>query len=135
MTKSPIGTESGKDKMKATKILKTEIDPISVSSLPTRPTAPVALGGAGYSSKELREAFDKLPLLIAERFNALLDDIDSGALAESIGTGVRDGHSLADLFRDLKNGNFASYLMINGESLATEIASLNHRISRMEGKG
>ena len=121
--------------MKATKILKTETDPISVSSLPTRPTAPVALGGAGYSSKELQEAFDKLPLLIAERFNALLDDIESGALAEEIGTGIRDGHSLSNLFGDVKNGNFASYLQINGESLATQIASLNLRISRLEGKG
>ena len=118
--------------MKATKILKTETDPISVSALPTRPTAPTALGGGGYSAEELRAAFDKLPLMIAERFNALLDDIESGELTAEIKTGINSKHTLSDLFRDIKNGNLASYLMINGESLAAQIALLNLRISRME---
>ena len=120
--------------MKAKKILQTEIEPISVSALPTRPTAPVALGGGGYSSRELKEAFDKLPLLIAERFNALLDDIENGELADTIKTGMKTGHTLKDLFADFKNGNIASYIRINGETLAAQIAMLNLRISRMENK-
>ena len=118
--------------MKATKILKTETEPISVSALPTRPTAPTALGGGGYSSRELKAAFDKLPLLIVERFNALLDDISDGSLVEEIQTGIKNGLTLGQLFRDIKNGNLASYFEINGESLATHLALLNLRISRME---
>lgn len=105
-----------------------------MSALPTRPTAPVALGGGGYSSRELKEAFDKLPLLIAERFNALLDDIENGELADTIKTGMKTGHTLKDLFADFKNGNIASYIRINGETLAAQIAMLNLRISRMENK-
>jgi hypothetical protein len=55
-----------------------------ISSLPTRPTAPTAFGGKGYSATEMKEAFDRLPLYVAERLNSLIDDIESGSLADLI---------------------------------------------------
>ena len=51
--------------MKTTKILDSEIANLKISSLPSRPTAPTAFGGNGYSAKEMKEFFDKLPLFIA----------------------------------------------------------------------
>ena len=120
--------------MKATKILKTETEPLSVASLPTRPTAPTAFGGSGYSSSELRAAFDKLPLLVAERYNAVLDDIISGAIADVIPTGIEEGHTIAKLLADITNGNLAAYLAVNDSSLLSELASIKLRLQAIERK-
>ncbi len=49
-----------------------------VVSLPTRPTAPREFGGRGYSPTELKESFDRLPRLIAERYNELIEHITDG---------------------------------------------------------
>ncbi len=68
--------------MTTSKITDSEIESLKVASLPTRPTAPTAFGGKGYTATEMKEAFDKLPLKIIENFNALIDDIATGALAE-----------------------------------------------------
>ena len=70
--------------MTAKKILEGEIENLKISSLPTRPTAPIAFGGKGYTTKEMKEAFDRLPLLVIERYNSLLNDISDGSLAEEI---------------------------------------------------
>ncbi len=70
--------------MNTTKITNSEIDALKVASLPTRPTAPTAFGGKGYTATEMKEAFDKLPLRIIEEFNSLIDEIKNGALAEAL---------------------------------------------------
>ena len=70
--------------MTAKKILEGEIENLKISSLPTRPTAPIAFGGKGYTTKEMKEAFDRLPLLVIERYKSLLNDISDGSLAEEI---------------------------------------------------
>ena len=123
--------------MTTTKILSTEIQSRKVSSLPSRPTSPTSLGGYGYTSTQLKEAFDKLPLLIAERFNALLDDIKAdgdNSLAGAIPTGIKDGHTLASLFADIASGAIADYLAVGGESLTEALFSLGERISILEEK-
>ena len=66
--------------MKATKITEAEISDKRVSSLPTRPTAPQTLGGIGYTAKEMKDAFDRLPLYIIEKFNTLIDTLDDGSI-------------------------------------------------------
>jgi len=122
--------------MNATKILSSEISKAQVSSLPTRPTSPTAIGGAGYTSTEMKEAFDKLPKLIAERFNKLLDDIalvGYDSLAGAIPTGLRDGHTLTDLFFDLSDGEFAAYLIVGNESLTSRLLAIEERITKLEG--
>ncbi|MBQ7314885.1 MAG: hypothetical protein IJW83_02640 [Clostridia bacterium] len=58
-----------------TKILPSEIADIKIASLPTRPTAPTSFGGKGYTASDMKAAFDRLPLFIIERLNALIDDV------------------------------------------------------------
>lgn len=107
--------------MNTTKILESEISDLKVASLPTRPTAPTAFGGKGYTSSEMKAAFDRLPLYIIERFNTLLEDIASsgdGSLSAEIPTGILDGHTLKALFDDITAGVFADYLSLGEETLA-----------------
>ena len=114
-------------KMNATRITSEEIAALSVASLPTRPTSPAAFGGGGYTSAEMKSAFDRLPILIAERYNSLLEDAEAlgeGSLAASIPTGIAEGHTLSDLFSDLENGNLATHLKVGDESLYSVINRL-----------
>lgn len=118
--------------MNTTKILDEEIVNKKISSLPARPTSPVAFGGKGYTSSEMRAAFDSLALFIIERFNSLIDDIESsgdGSLADSVPTGISDSHTLRALFSDIRNGNFASYLDVGGTSLMSRLASIEEAIN------
>ena len=113
--------------MNSTKITDAEIDGLSVASLPTRPTSPTAFGGAGYTASELKAVFDRLPLLLVERYNSLIDDAESlgeGSLASSIPTGIDEGHTLADLFSDVSGGNLATYIKVGDESLYSVINRL-----------
>jgi hypothetical protein len=106
--------------MTTKKITETEISELKVASLPTRPTAPTAYGGRGYTAKEMKAAFDKLPLFIASRFNALLDDLfadDESSLAAAMPTGIKDGHTLRELFSDITTGALSEYLTLDGETL------------------
>lgn len=121
--------------MKTKKLSDREIQATRISSLPTRPTAPSSLGGRGYTSKEMKEAFDRLPLLIIERFNLLLDDIKAvgdESILKEIPTSIKEGHSLYDLISDIKNGNLASYLNVGNTSLAERLAGIEKRLSEIE---
>ena len=113
--------------MNSTKITDAEIDGLSVASLPTRPTSPTAFGGVGYTASELKAVFDRLPMLLVERYNSLIDDAESlgeGSLASSIPTGIDEGHTLADLFSDVSGGNLATYIKVGDESLYSVINRL-----------
>lgn len=123
--------------MKTKRIEDCEIENLRISSLPTRPTAPKSLGGVGYTSKEMRAAFDKLPLFIIERFNTLLEDVaDQGddSLAASIPTGIRENHTLRDFFLDIKSGELASYLTILDDSLFAVLADMRVDIDEIKRK-
>jgi hypothetical protein len=114
--------------MNATRITKEEIAGLTVASLPTRPTAPTAFGGAGYTSAELKAAFDRLPLLLVDRYNMLVEDagaLGEGSLAAEIPTGIAPEHTLTDLFADIENGNLASYIRVGDESLLSVINRLS----------
>ena len=117
--------------MNTKKITDEEIASLKIASLPSRPSAPLAFGGLGYTSGQMKAAFDRLPLYAIDRLNSLIDDL--GALGESsaaatIPTGISEGHSLYDLFCDLKNGNASSYITVLGEPLAALIAELRYEI-------
>lgn len=106
--------------MNATKITDVELETASVASLPTRPTSPTAFGGRGYTPKEMKAAFDKLPLLLAERYNLLLEDVcalGEDSLAGAVPTGLSEEHTLSELFTDIKNGNLATYLTVGQKTL------------------
>lgn len=113
--------------MKATTITENEIKNLKVASLPTRPTSPKSFGGNGYTATQMKEAFDKLPLFIIERFNALISDIlDTGAdsIAHEIATGIKSGHTLSDMFEDISNGSFLNYVMLDNISLLRHFIAL-----------
>ena len=107
--------------MNTTKILDSEINDLKIASLPSRPTAPTAFGGKGYTSAEMKAAFDKLSLFIIKRFNMLLDDVASvgeNGLSAEIPTGIHENHTLLNLFSDITNGNLPLYLSMGEESLS-----------------
>ncbi|MBE6655971.1 MAG: hypothetical protein E7609_03740 [Ruminococcaceae bacterium] len=119
--------------MSIQKITDTEILENGVKSLPTRPSTPSVYSGKILSAEELKAAFDNLPILIARRFNALLEStglFDDGdpkeSFAELIATELSASHSLKNFFEDVKNGNLALYLTANteGGSLADVLAEL-----------
>ena len=118
--------------MKAKKILNSDIKELKISSLPTKPTAPTSMGGKGYGAKEMKEAFDKLPMFIIDRFNALIDDITAlgeDSLSSSVHTGIKKDHTLYDMFLDIGSGEFGTYFKIFGESLVSHILCIKNTLS------
>lgn len=121
--------------MTSKKINEGEIAPLRIASLPTRPTAPAAFGGKGYTSVEMKAAFDKLPLLIIERFNSLIDDIESGEILKSIPTSeLAEIETLFSLITGIKSGELANALTVLGSPLATVIAQILSDISEIKKK-
>ncbi len=121
--------------MTAKKITGEEISAAVVSSLPTRPTAPSSIGGRGYTAREIKEAFDKLPLLIAERYNRLIDDIGAlgkNSLAGEIKTGIEEGHNLNMLFSDIQSGKILDYIQFEGKSVSSLLAEIKYKLGEEE---
>ena len=124
--------------MKLQKIKESELAENGISALSSRPALPSLYSGRSLSAQELKEAFDKLPRLIASRFNALLDSLglykDDGAFdrfAEVLATGLNEGHSLADLIADIQSGVFSSYLSVDGvHTLSETLCALSERIDK-----
>jgi len=115
-------------------ILESEYASLRISALPSRPTASSAFGGKGYTATQLKEAFDRIPLLLIERFNRLLSDIGGtgqGSLAAEIPTGLESGHTLQSFFDDVKSGTLATYLSVDGISLAAALDSLEQSLAQL----
>ena len=113
--------------MKAKKIETEDIKEMLVSSLPTRPTAPKSQGGMGYGAAQMKCAFDRLPLYLVERYNELIEDIEKlgdDSLSAVIPTGIKDSHTLSDLFRDVESGAIATYMTFLGKSLFEHISHI-----------
>ena len=120
--------------MKATTITEDEIKSLKVASLPTRPTSPKSFGGNGYTATQMKEAFDRLPLFIIDRLNALIGDIlDTGAdsVAAAIPTGIKSGQSLATLFSDISNGNVLNYITMGEATLFRHLTALRADVDKI----
>ena len=120
--------------MRSKKINESEIESLKVSSLPTRPTAPAAFGGKGYTADELKAAFDALPLYIIEKFNSLIDDLttegEDGILADIL-TGIKSGHTLRDMLSDIRSGDFVSYLAVGDLTLGEYLAKMKTDLDKV----
>ena len=119
------------------KITKEKAKELSVSSLPTRPNAPAAFGGMGFSSTDMKEAFDVLTLYVIEKYNQLIDSvyqIGDDSLSAAIPTDILPEHTLSKMFEDVGNGNFASYLSVGSCSLATSLAEINETLEKIKEK-
>ena len=119
--------------MTISKIYDKDIESLKVASLPSRPTAPTSFGGAGYTAKDMKSAFDRLPLFIISRLNQLIDGItDSSGVVDMIPSGISDGHTLKDLTRDITSGRFSTYLSVLGEPLSEKILSISEELYRLD---
>ncbi len=122
-------------------ITQEEILQNGVKNLPNRPSSPSLYSGRAMSADELRAAFDRLPTLIAERFNELLyatglfDSEDPReSFAELVATELFPNHSLAQFFMDVQSGAAAAYLNADGENaLADVISELRAAILHLQG--
>ena len=80
--------------MSLQEITERELSLYGVVSLPTRPGASREFGGRSYTPTELKEAFDRLPKLLAERYNELVRQVSEGDLAETLMV-TRDGEPVS----------------------------------------
>ena len=79
-------------------------------NLPNRPTQKSLYPDNTLTAEEVKAAFDKLPKLIAARYNEVVSLIlgeNGQTIQDKIHTGIREGHTLKDLFQDIINGNFS----------------------------
>ena len=113
--------------MKAKAITEADIAGLKIASLPTRPTAPTEYGGRGYTSVQMKEAFDALPLYIIEKFNELMGDISADStdgIIHEIKLGLGDGMTLYDLVTLIVNGNLLSLVRIGEVTLDEYLSAL-----------
>lgn len=119
--------------MKAQTILTEDIEALKVSSLPNRPTAPEEYGGVGFSAKQMKEAFDALPLYIIERFNELIDDIvteGEDSISHVIKVGLGEEVSLYDFADWFYDGRILSFIPYGGTTLADFLDALRNDVDR-----
>lgn len=115
--------------MSIEKINDAEFNEHTIASLPTRPNSSSVYGRSAMTAKQLKEAFDALPTLIKEKYNALVDSIKAlpdkdGSLASDILTGISTGHTLGNLFSDITSGELAKYLRVDDQTLFLAISEL-----------
>lgn len=119
--------------MSVQKIKDSEIDERLIANLPTRPNAPTALGGKGYSAADLKAAFDSLPTLIAARYNELIDDLTNEDGSEAIRgayTGV-EGETVGMLLDGMKDGTILDKILIDEEILSAYLRTLKAEIAEL----
>ncbi len=119
--------------MFTTKITESEIEPLAISSLPTRPNAPSAFGGKGYSAREMKECFDALPRLIIERLNLLIEELEGELVFERImdlDFELDYPYTMADFLEDFATGDLASRLTLGegGESVGEVLPELIEKV-------
>lgn len=93
------------------------------------------------TATQLRAAFDRLPILLADRLNALIDAMglyaeeeEKHTVASLIATGLEEGHSLEQLFAEVESGVLAHRLSVDGERTLHEvIAALEGAVSLPDG--
>ncbi len=79
--------------MSIKEISEREISQSGVVAMPTRPNASKEFGGRAYTPQQLKEAFDRLPRLIAERLNALIRELAEGEAAPWLGVSLDGGET------------------------------------------
>ncbi len=117
--------------MTTKKITSEEISALAVESLPTRPTESTAFGGRGYTSTEMKAAFDRLPRLIIERFNHLIDDIEDGDILKDIKTENENMPSVSDLIDGMNDERFATAITVFGTPLKLVLHNLREDVSML----
>lgn len=107
--------------MSIKKITEEEVRSLWVQRLSDTPNRQGKFGTMGLSAAQMKAVYDALPLRIVEAYNALVDVIEGGHLAEFIPTG--EGKTLVDFFEDLQSGALASFLTVDGERTLAALAA------------
>ena len=82
----------------------------------------------------MKAAFDKLPLLIIERLNSLIDEIESGEVCGAIPTGIDGASTLAELFTAFTSGTLASVIAHRDTTLTAYLEALRADVDRLVKK-
>ena len=117
--------------MTTKKITSEEISAHAVESLPTRPTESTAFGGRGYTSTEMKAAFDRLPKLVIERFNNLIDDIEGGDILNDIKIANENMPTVGDLIDGMNDERLASAITVFGTSLKLVLHNLRDDVNTL----
>ena len=109
--------------MSYSKITDTEIKEKGVSALRDAPNRRGGFGTNGLSAQDLKERFDALPKLTAERLNALIDAIESGEVKIPY-EDYYGYETFADFFYAIGSGNLAKKLKVNVENTLADFFNL-----------
>jgi hypothetical protein len=111
------------------KILDEDLAAKGVSSLPTRPNAPVTSGGMGLTPSAMRAKFDELPKHIAGKFNDLIGDL--GDRFTNIGGSITNiNGSITQFAGDIENQNTTIHqLEENNNAHDNRISNLENHIA------
>ncbi len=109
--------------MSLREITEYEMRVAGVASLPTRPTSPREFGGRGYTAAQLKEAFDRLPRLVAERYNELVGYLTDGSFlselpyaeATTLRAHLQATESRLSYTEELLHGHTETLTEINGD--------------------
>ena len=82
----------------------------------------------------MKAAFDRLPLLIIERFNELIGDIENGEAFESVPTGIDGAPTIAELLRAFTAGTLASIITYRDTTLTAYLEALRSDVDRLIAK-
>ena len=108
--------------MSIKKITEEEVRSLWVQRLSDTPNRHGRFGTMGLSAAEMKAAYDALPLRIVQAYNALVDAIESGLIAEAIPTAV-EKMSLGDLLNGIRDGSLAACLTVDGERTLSALAA------------
>ncbi len=107
--------------MSIQKITEQEVRSLWVQRLSDTPNRAGRYGTPGLTAAEVKAAYDALSLRIVEAYNTLVDAIESGKLTESI-PALAD-RTLHEVLSDIRNGNFAAYLSVDGLRTLSRLAA------------
>ncbi len=116
-------------------IEESEIEPLCIASLPTRPTTSSSLGGKGYTASEMKACFDALPRLIIKRLNQLIEELREGLVEElvwDIDMQLPDiGYTFGTFVEDFGRGALVDYLRLGegGPSVGEVVPSLIEKVN------
>ena len=116
-------------------IQESEIEPLAIASLPTRPNTSIALGGRGFTASEMRACFDALPRLIIQRLNQLIEELREGLveeLSKEMIIELPEGdYSFGTFLEDFAEGRLVNYLRLgeNGATLGEVLPTLIEKVN------
>lgn len=101
-------------------ITQKDIKSQGVQALADRPNASGQYGVGGLSAKQLKEHFDQLAALLAERLNAVQNALKSDDAAQYINAkipGSSKQNNLKDVLNSITDGTFSNFLKVNASGV------------------